>query len=113
MLDRLLNDTLGLLIPTLFVAFVWWTGRLSEVKYENNLDRLPKWMQVWSNLLEMMSEPPKKTASWTFVGLLLIVYVIYIVTFDATPLLIRLFLVGAGSAIFGTCVYYCEKKMGK
>jgi len=112
MLDRLPNDIVTLLIPTLFLAFAWWTGRLGEVKYENNLARLPKWMQLWSNLVGMESGSTK-TVHWTFVGLLLIVYVIYIVTFDTTPFLIRLFLVGAGLAIFGACVYYCEEKMGR
>jgi hypothetical protein len=74
--DRLLNDIVTLLIPTLFLAFAWWTDRLSEVKYEKNLDRLPKWMQVWSNLLGMLSEPPKKTARWTFAGLLLMEFIL-------------------------------------
>ena len=111
--DRLLNDILILLIPTLFLAFLWWTARLYELKYEDNVDRLPEWMQIWGSPLKIAKEPSRKTWRWGLVGLLQIVYVIYIVTFDTTPFLIRLFVVGAGLAIFGACVYYCEEKMGR
>jgi hypothetical protein len=113
MLDRLLNDTLILLIPTLFFAFLWWTARLYELAYEGNIDRLPEWMQNWSMSLKMAQEPPTRTWRWGLAGLLLIVYGIYIITFHATPFLIRLFLLIANFVIFGACVYYCEKKMGK
>ncbi len=93
MLDRLLNDTLILFIPTLFLAFLWWTARLYELKYEDSVDRLPEWMQIWSNSLKIAKEPPRKTWRWGLAGLLLIVYGYYVVTVDATPFLIRLSLV--------------------
>jgi hypothetical protein len=41
------------------------------------------------------------------------VYIIYIGTFDATPLLIRFLIAMLGLAVFGACIYYIDKKMGK
>jgi hypothetical protein len=50
---------------------------------------------------------------WFLPVLLILVYVIYLVTFDATPLLIRFLIAMLGLAVFGACIYYIDKKMGK
>ncbi len=111
MLDRLINDTIGLLIPTVFLAFLWWDARIYEITYPDDVSHLPKWMQAWSKLSPRAKEPPGKAWRWAFVGLLLVVYTIYIVTFNVTPLLVRLCAVIIGLTVFGMCIYYCEKKM--
>jgi len=113
MLAQLPNDVFGLLLVTLFFAFAWWLGRLYELKYEDNIDRLPEWMQIWSNSLKMAKEPPRKTWRWLFLGGLLAYYVFYNANFSEPLFLIRLVATIIGLAIFGACVYYCEKKMGK
>ncbi len=113
MLDRLLNTTIDLLIPTLFFAFTWWIGRLYELTYEGNIDRLPGWMQVWSKSLVMAKKPAGKSWRWLPGGLLLAYYAVYNVTYSETLFLIRLVATTIGLAIFGACAYYCDKKMGK
>lgn len=113
MLAQLLNNTVSLLIITLFFAFMWWIARLYEITYEGNIDRLPEWMQIWSKSLVMAKEPPGKSWRWLIVGLLLVLDVFYIVPFHVTPLLIRLLAVIINLAVFGACIYYCDKKMGK
>ena len=51
MSEQLVNYTVGLLIITLFLEFLWWTARIYEITYEGNSDRLPEWMQTWSKTL--------------------------------------------------------------
>ena len=113
MLDRLIPDTMFLLIVALFLAFLWWTARLYEITYVGNVERLPKWMRAWSKTLVMAQEPPGKTWRWVFIGLLLVEYAIYFITFNDTPFLVRSAATAIGLAVFVACVYYCERKMGK
>lgn len=113
MLAQLLNNTFSLLIITLFFGFIWWIARLYEITYEGNVDRLPKWMQIWSKSLVMAQEPPSKTWRWVIVGLLAVLDAFYIIPFHDTPLSIRLFAAIINLAVFGACIYYCDKKMGE
>jgi hypothetical protein len=113
MLDQLIPDTILLLIAALFVAFVWWIARLYEITYEGNVERLPRWMQAWGKTLVVAQEPPGKAWRWVLIGLFIVYYAFYLVTFDGTPLLVRLVATIFGLTVFGMCIYYCEKKMGK
>ena len=113
MLDRLIPDTILLLIAALFLGFLWWDSRVYEIAYEGNVDRLPRWMRAWSNISPIAQKAPGKKWRWVIIGALLVVYAIYIVTFDGTPFLVRLAATIIGLTVFGTCIYYCEKKMGK
>ena len=113
MLDRLLNTTIELLIPTIFFAFIWWIGRLYELTYEGNIDRLPAWMQEWSNSFGMAKKPAGKYWRWWPGGLFLAYYAFYDVARSDIPFVIRLLATAIGWAVFGACIYYCEKKMGK
>ncbi len=113
MLDRLIPDIILLLIAALFLAFIWWIARLYEMTYEGNVERLPDWMRAWSRTLLMAEQPPGKAWRWVLIGLLIVCYAFYIITFDVTPLLVRLVATILGLTVFGTCIYYCEKKMGK
>jgi len=113
MLTQLLNNAASLLIIALFLAFLWWTGRLYEITYEGKIDRLPEWMQTWSKTLKMTQEPPGRAWRWILAGLLIVLDLFYLVTLHASPFLIRLFAVIINLVVFGTCVCYCDKKMGK
>ncbi len=113
MLDRLIPDTILLLIAALFLAFLWWSARVYEITYEGHVDRLPKWMQAWSRISLRAKEPPGKAWRGVFVGLLLVYDAIYVVIFEGTPLLVKLCAVIIGLTVFGMCIYYCEKKMGR
>jgi hypothetical protein len=113
MLEQIVSDILVLLIPTLWIAFLLLTIRLIEIYVEGHDDRLPSWIQGWSRKLPSATRPPSRMWRWLFAVLLIPVYIIYIVTFDATPLLIRFLIAMLGLAVFGACIYYIDKKMGK
>jgi hypothetical protein len=114
MLDRLIPDTSILLIGTLFLAFIWWSARLDEITYEGHADRLPKWMQAWNNKLQAKTQgQPSKAWRWLLIVALLASYAYYLVHYIETPVLVRLCAVAIGLAVFGACIYYCDKKMGK
>ena len=93
MIERLISDMLGLLIPTLFIAFLWRRFRIEEISV---LD----------------SEPEKR---WRLVlaGLLIPVYALYVVTFDRTPLAMRIAIALVELIAFSVWIYYCDQKMGK
>jgi len=115
---QLLNDIFGRLFITLFFALLWWTARLHEIIYEGESDnRLPDWMRVVGQSWGMEKRPPSVIKAWRWgqIGLFLIVNLVYVIPFypHTTPFLIRLLLMSVCFAIFGACVYYCEKKMGQ
>ncbi len=58
-------------------------------------------------------EEPEKRWRWILIGLLIPVYAIYVVTFDATPLLIRVAIALVELVAFSVWIYYCDQKMGK
>ena len=113
MISQIISDILGLLIPTLAIAFVWLMIRLIEIIYEGHSDRIPAWLDGLCDKLPAAKGPVGNR--WrVFLPLLLVpVYVIYLATFDATPLLLRFLIAILALAVFTGCVYYCEKKLGK
>jgi len=94
MLAQLSDDIFGLLFITLFFAFAWWLCRLYELTYEDNIDRLPDWMQIWSKSFGKAQKPPGRFWRWLIGGLPLIANIGYLIPFYShdTPFLIRLVL---------------------
>ena len=83
---------LGLLIPTLALALLWRYLRLIEIDEDGG---------------------PIKSWRWILIGLLAPVYAIYMVTFDATPSLIRIAIALSELLAFSVWIYYCDNKMGR
>jgi hypothetical protein len=111
-INRIISDILFLLIPTLAIAFFWLMIRLIEISYEGHSDRIPSWLDGLSDKLPSATGPVGKR--WRILAVLLVpVYVIYLVTFDATPPLLRFLIAILALAVFGGCIYYCDKKLGK
>jgi hypothetical protein len=113
MVNQIVSDILVLLIPTLWIAFLLLTIKLVEISYEGHSDRLPSWIRRYSRKLPPAMRPLSRMWRWLLAALLVPVYIIYIGTFDATPLLIRFLIAMLGLAVFGACIYYIDKKMGK
>jgi hypothetical protein len=93
MTDHVASDILVLAIPTLWVAFLWRYFRLKEIN-ELAGERTMRWR-------------------WIEIGLLMPVYAFYVVTFDNTPLLIRISIALTELIAFSVWIYYCDNKMGK
>jgi hypothetical protein len=114
---HLLDDIFGRLFITLFFASLWWSFRLHELVHEDKIDRFSDWMQIWSETwgLERRPPPNKRLWRWGQAGLFLVAQLVYLIPFypHEAPFVFRLFLVIACFAIYGACIYYCEKKMGK
>jgi hypothetical protein len=113
MIEQIMLDILGLLVLTFGIVFLWANIRLEEINYEGNYDRLHPWVQAWSRKLPTPEVEPGKNWRWVFIGAVLVINAIYLVTFDKTPLLLRVPITIFGLVVFGACVYYCDKKMGK
>jgi hypothetical protein len=93
MTDHVASDILVLAIPTLWIAFLWRYFRLKEIT-ELAGERTMRWR-------------------WIEIGLLVPVYAFYVVTFDNTPLLIRVSIALTELMAFSVWIYYCDNKMGK
>ncbi len=89
--DWIVSDILILLIPTLCVALMWRYSRLNE-------------------LAEELAGVPKKRWRWVLAGILIPVYVAYIVTFEERPLLIRIAIALVELVAFSAWIYYCDQK---
>ncbi len=90
--DRIVSDILGLLIPTLWIGFLWRRFRVREIP-EHIKASEGRWR-------------------WILIGLLIPVYGIYVVTVEATPLLIRIGVASVELIAFSVGIYYCDQKLG-
>ncbi|HTP07460.1 MAG TPA: hypothetical protein VMP08_04375 [Anaerolineae bacterium] len=113
MIDQIMLDILGLLALTFGIVFLWANIRLEEINYEGDDDRLNPWMRAWSRKLPTPEVEPGKNWRWVGVEAILVIYAIYLVTFDRTPLLLKVPIAIFGLVVFGACVHYCDQKMGK
>jgi hypothetical protein len=93
MTNHVVSDILILLIPTLWAGFLWRYFRSKEIT-ELAGERTMRWR-------------------WIEIGLLVPVYAFYVVTFDNTPLLIRILIALTELMAFSVWIYYCDNKMGK
>jgi len=91
--DQVVSYALGLLIPTLWIAFLWRYFRLIEIDAGGR---------------------PVKRWRWILIGLLVPVYAIYmVITFGKTPLLIKISIALVELIALSVWIYYCDQKIGK